>query len=311
MSMDWDSPELEALITTALAEDIGSGDVAVSATIPPNITVTAKVVALQDLVCAGLRLVEKIFGRLDPDISVELHVSDGHRIADKALLATVNGNAGAILTGGQTVVNLLSHLCGIATLTSEYVSRIAGMRTMIRDTRVTSPGLRGLEQYAIRAGGGVHHRRGLFDAVVLTNDHIGVAGGIKAALDQAHSHASRLMNPLELTAYEATGTIPTDTSASSLPIQVEIRNETELREALSVGAESIQLSEITPRQVGELVSIAREIRRDCVVEVSGDISLGDVRVYAEAGVDYLSPQALSSDAPRASLRLLVDSPREK
>ena len=309
--MDWDAPEIEALITTALSEDVGSGDVTVAAIFSPAAALSGRIVAREDVVCAGLPLAEKILGRLDADVAVELRVAEGQSVLRGAALATVNGNAAAILTGERTLLNLLSDLCGIATLTRKYVRQIEGTRARIRDSRNTIPGLRLLEQYAIRAGGGTHHHAGLFDAIVLTHAHIIAAGGIKAALDQAHSHASRLMNPLELTAYEATGTIPADTDRMSLPIQVEIGNEEELCEALSAGAESILLVDTESQQAARLVAAARGIRPGCLVEMSGDISLTDARTYAETGVDYLAPHALTTAAASAKLQLLVDRRQEK
>ena len=307
--MDWDSPAIDAVITTALAEDIGPGDASVAATVAPGARVEARVVALEEVVCAGLPLVERIFRRLDADISVEVLMGEGQVVALDATLVRMNGKVGAILAGDQSAMNLLSRLSGIATLTREYVERIAKTGAKIRDTRISTPGMRHLEQYAIRMGGGTHHRSGLHDAMVLTRAHIAEAGGIKAALDQAHSHASRMMTAAELTAYEAT--MPPDKEPSSLPIQIEIKNEAELREALSCGAESILLTELTVREVGELAGVARSLRGECVVELSGDIPLEDALAYAQAGVDFLSPRELTAGARWARMQLLVGGRREK
>jgi len=304
--MDWDAPYIEALITAALGEDVGAGDATVAATVSPTTPATARIVALMELVCAGLPLMERILSRLDADISIELRAVEGQRVARGATLATLRGNAGAILSGEQTVLNVLSRLSGIATLTREYVDRIAGTRAKIRDTRVTTTGLRQVEQYAVRMGGGAHHHAGLFDAIVVTRAHVAAAGGVTAALDRAHSRASQLMNPQALSAYEATGTIPAEMEASSLAIQIEAGSEAELREALSAGAESILVAEMTAQQTAELVNVAHTLRPDCVIEYCGDISVTDARAYAEAGVDYLAPRALTTDAPWARLRLVVD-----
>ena len=304
--MDWDSAYIEGLITAALTEDIGSGDAAVTATVFPERVVTARMVAGQELVCAGLPLVDKILSRVDPEISVETKVAEGRRVAAGAVVAEVNGNAGAILSGGQTVLNFLSRLCGVATQTRDYVDRIGGVVARIRDSRSTTPGLRQLEQYAVRVGGGTNSRAGLYDALGLTQEHIRAAGGVKAALDQAHSHASRLMTPLPLTAYEATGTVPSETEASSLPIQIAIQDEQQLREALSAGADSVLFEEMSPQQVRRLAEVARNIRHDCVLEVSGEIPLELVGAYAATGVDYIAPRGLIRSAPAVDLRLLVD-----
>jgi nicotinate-nucleotide pyrophosphorylase (carboxylating) len=304
--MDWDSPYIESLITATLQEDVGLGDAGAAATVSPGASTNARIVTEQHLVCAGLPLVQKIFSRLDPEVSVELQASEGHEVPPGTFVANLSGNAGAILTAEQIVLNFLTRLSGIATATREYVKRIAGTPAKIRDTLNTAPGLRRLEQYAIHIAGGTHHRLGLYDSIVLKRSHILMAGGVRAALDQTHSHTSRLVNPLPLTAYEGTGTVPSDSDADSLSIQIEIGDESELREALSAGADSLLLNDQLPAQVSELVRLARELRHDCTVEVSGEISLDAVRAYAETGADYVSPAALIRSAPRANLRLLVD-----
>jgi nicotinate-nucleotide pyrophosphorylase (carboxylating) len=305
--MDWDSPYIEALITAALTEDVGSGDVTVAATVSLSARAIAHIVADQDLVCAGLPLVERILSRLDPDICVELHSSDGQSVSQHAKLLTCNGKTGAILTGKQTVLNFLAHLSGIATRTRAYVRRIAGTHAQICGSHNSTPGLQRIEQYAVKLGGGTAARAGRFDAIVLDAEHIAAAGGIKAALDQAHSHASRLMNPLPLTAYEATGTVPPEIDAPSLSIQIAVGNEHQVREAVSSGAEAVLLRNMTPQQVRALVELARILRPDCRVEFSDDTTLDNVRAYAEAGVDFISPAALTRSATAAAVRLLVDS----
>jgi len=300
--VDWDSPYIEALITAALAEEVGSGDVATAAIFSPYATASAQIVAGQDLVCAGLPLVERAFGRLDAEIAIELHASEGQALAKGASLVDVSGNAAAILTGMQTVLNLLSRPCGMATLTRQYVQRIVGTVAKISNSRNSAPGLRRLEQYAVHVGGGNNRHTGLFDAILLTPAHVAAAGGIKAALDQAHSHASRLVNSLPLTAYEATGTGPAGTHAASLPIRIAVRDEDEIREALLAGAESILLDGVSAERARRLSRFARSIRPDCEVEIRGEIPLAEVRAYAESGANYISPEAIVS-APRARLSL--------
>jgi nicotinate-nucleotide pyrophosphorylase (carboxylating) len=177
----------------------------------------------------------------------------------------------------------------------------------MRDTRKTTPGLRLLEKYAVKMGGGANHRIGLYDAILLKENHIALAGGVKAALDQAHSYASSHMSPRATTAYEAVGQIPSHSEAASLPIQIEVRNAAELREALSAGADAVLLDNMTPDQARACVQIARSIRPDCIVEISGGITLANARAYAETGADYLSSGALTHSAPNANMSLLVDS----
>jgi nicotinate-nucleotide pyrophosphorylase (carboxylating) len=305
--MNWDSSYISDLIERALAEDIGPGDVTVEATIPGYAAGRARIVAKQELICAGLLLAERIFLRLDPNVKLERHVEDGQFVQKKQDVLRLDGRVSAILTGERPALNFLGRLSGIATLTHQFVQQLAGTQAKIRDTRKTTPGLRLLEQYAVRMGGGTNHRAGLYDAILLKRNHIALAGGVKAALDQAHSYASSRMSPLATTAYEAVGLAPSQNEASSLPIQIEVRNEDELREALGAGARAVLLDYFTPEQARACVQIVRHIQPDCVVEISGGVTLANARTYAETGADYLSPGVLTHSAPNADLSLLVDS----
>ncbi len=234
-------------------------------------------------------------------------VNDGQSVKNGHELLHISGLAGAILTGERTALNFLGHLSGIATLTYQFVSELAGTNTKIRDTRKTIPGLRLLEKYAVRMGGGTNHRIGLFDAILLKENHIALAGGVKAALDQAHAYASRRMNPQTMTAYEADGANLALRGGHGLTIQIEVRNEPELREALSAGAESVLLDNMSPDEARRCVSITRSIRPACTVEISGGITLKNARAYALTGADYLSSGALTHSARAADVSLLVDS----
>jgi len=309
--MDWESATIESIISAALQEDVGSGDVAVGAAVSPSAAVEARIVAGRDLVCAGLPLVERILSRMDTDVSVEAQCEEGQKVSQGTSLLRLSGNAGAILSASQTVLNFLSRLSGIATLTHAYVEQVRGTRGRIGHTRETTPGLRPLEQYAVQVGGGARRHGSLFDAIVLREPHTELSGGIKAALDRAHSHASTLLNPAALTAYEATGTLPSGSGAASLPIQIQVCDESELREALAAGAESFLLVDVPPSEVRRLAEIAHGERKDCTVEVTGDIAVPEARAYAEAGADYIAPARLISSAPPARVRVLVDSLREK
>jgi nicotinate-nucleotide pyrophosphorylase (carboxylating) len=160
-------------------------------------------------------------------------------------------------------------------------------------------------------GGGTNHRIGLYDAILLKENHIALAGGVKAAMDQAHAFASARMRPRAMTAYDAVGVTPSTADSASLPIQIEVRNESELREALVAGAESVLLDNMTPEEAGRCVEIVRGVRADCIVEISGGITLQNARRYAETGADYLSSGALTHSAPAADVSLLVDSIKEK
>jgi len=309
--MDWDSEYIAELIERALTEDVGAGDVTVAATIPAQASGEARILAKQELVCAGLPLVERIFQRLDAEMDVDLRAKEGQFVKSGEVLAHLSGKAGAILTGERTALNFLEGLSGIATLTHQFVEQLAGTRAKIRDTRKTTPGLRLLEKYAVKMGGGTNHRIGLYDAILLKENHIALAGGVKAALDQAHAFASARMKPHAMTAYESVGTTPSPSEADSLPIQIEVRNESELREALGAGADSVLLDNMSPEEARHCVEIVRGLRGDCVVEISGGITLQNARSHAETGADYLSSGTLTHSAPAAAVSLLVDRLKEK
>ena len=309
--MNWHSEEIERIVRLALAEDIGPGDATTAATVSPHAEARANILSRQTLVCAGLPLAEKVFRALDPEMEVVSLHTDGSFVEPGVTLVQMRGNAAAILTGERTALNFLSHLCGIATLTRRFVEQLAATKTRIRDTRKTTPGLRTLEKYAVKMGGGTNHRFGLYDAILLKENHIALAGGIKVALDKAHTYVSpKMPPPRTASAYDAAGLDPEVVGPGPLSVQVEVRNERELIEALGAGAEAVLLDNMTPERATECVKIARGIRPDCVIEISGGITLENARAYGEAGVDFLSSGMLTHSAPAANLSLLVDNVEE-
>jgi nicotinate-nucleotide pyrophosphorylase (carboxylating) len=310
-TINWDSMAVLDVIREALAEDVGPGDATSLATIPAVATARARVIARAPLVCAGLQIAERLFRELDPAMEIELLAKDGDTVERPDDLMRCRGRARAILTGERTALNFLAHLSGIATLTRRFVEKLAGTKSKIRDTRKTTPGLRLLEKYAVYAGGGTNHRFGLYDAILLKENHIALAGGVTAALDKAHTYASSRIATKEISAYEATGRTPRGGMADSLPIQIEVRDEQELREALGAGAEAVLLDNMSPEEAKRCVDLTRSLRADCMVEISGGITLENARAYAEAGADFLSAGALTHSAPAANLSLLVDSLMEK
>ncbi len=307
--MNWDSPEISALVRGALKEDIGSGDVTLMALVPRPASARARIIAKQELVAAGLPIAERVFRALDTHIVFTALAQEGAAVRKGETLAELSGSAAAVLSGERTALNFLARLCGIATLARKFVDALAGTRAQIRDTRKTTPLLRALEKYAVRTGGGANHRFGLYDAILIKENHIALAGGVKPALDRAHAFAAQAGDTgREMTAYESyrpAGTKPLGPQA--LPVQVEVRNEAELREALSCGAEAILLDNQTPAEAARLVSMARRVRPDCVIEISGGITLSNARAYAEAGANFLSSGALTHSAPAADLTLLVET----
>ena len=310
--MNWHSQEIDELVRRALAEDVGAGDATTAAIVPTGTPAKARIIARQPLVCAGLPIAELVFRALDVPIRIGCLYKDGSFVESGAELIEIAGEAQAILTGERTALNFLAHLCGIATLTRRLAEQLAGTQARLRDTRKTTPGLRALEKYAVKCGGGTNHRFGLYDAVLIKENHIGIAGGVKAALDRAHAFASlKMAAPRTASAYDTAGLDPKVGGAgpSPLPVQIEVRNEEELREALGAGAESVLLDNMTPEAARRCAQLARSLRRDCVIEISGGITLDNVRAYAETGADFLSSGALTHSAPAANLSLLVESVR--
>src|SRR2546427_5043329 len=278
--MDWNSRYIDDLVRRSLEEDIGTGDATTSAVVPPRATARAKILARQTLVCAGLPIAEKVFRALDPEIRVTCPHNDGSFVEPGEQVLQVKGNARAILTGERTALNFLAHFCGIATLTRRFVEQLAGTKTRIRDTRKTTPGLRALEKYAVKTGGGMNHRFGLYDAILLKENHIAMAGGVRTALERARAYSP------------------------NLPVQVEVRDEGELREALTAGAESILLDNMIPEEATRCVALVRKARPQCTVEISGGITLANARAYAQAGADFLSSGALTHSVHAANFSLL-------
>jgi len=305
--MDWNSHYIGELVRRALEEDVGSGDATTAAVVSLTASAQAHIISRQTLVCAGLPMAEKVFRILDPEIQVTCPHNDGSFVEPGAEIVRIKGNARAILTGERTALNFLAHLCGIATLTPRFVEQLTGTRTRIRDTRKTTPGLRALEKYAVKTGGGANHRFGLYDAILLKENHIALAGGITAALDKAHTYVSpKAPPPRAASAYDAAGLDPEVVGPGPLPVQIEVRDAKELREALGAGAEAVLLDNMTPERAAECVAIARGIRAECVIEISGGITLENARAYAQAGADFLSSGMLTHSATAANLSLLVD-----
>lgn len=308
--MNWHSDEITDLVRRALREDVGSGDATTAAAIAPGAKASAIIIARQTLVCAGLPLAERVFHALDSKLQVDLLHNDGSFVEPGAELLRVAGEARGILTGERTALNFLAHLCGIATLTRRFVEQLAGTRARIRDTRKTTPGLRALEKYAVKTGGGTNHRFGLYDAILLKENHVALAGGITAALHKAHAYSSLLSPPPRaVSAYDAAGLDPEVVGPAPLPIQVEVRDENELRQALEALADSVLLDNMSVELATRCVELTRKLRPDCIIEISGGITLENARAYAQTGADFLSSGALTHSAPAANLSLLVEGLR--
>jgi nicotinate-nucleotide pyrophosphorylase (carboxylating) len=261
--------EIEAAVERALEEDLGrAGDITSIATIPEKLPGRAVVVARQAGVIAGLPLVAAAFRRLAPEIEIAPHARDGAPIKRGAKLMTIAGNARAILGAERVALNFLGHLSGIATATAAFVARIKHTKARIICTRKTTPGLRALEKYAVRCGGGYNHRFGLDDAILIKDNHIAVAGGIKPVLTRAKGAAGHLVK-----------------------IEIEVDSLDQLREVLDVGlADVVLIDNFNLESMRKAVAIADG---RVVIEASGGITLDTAAAIAETGVDYLSSGALT------------------
>lgn len=275
--------ELATLVRTALDEDVGEGDRTTEWTVPAERTVTARIIARAEGVIAGTEAVLETFRTLDPRVRVDLVARDGDGVHVNDLVATLAGPARAILTGERVALNFLQHLSGIATLTRRYVAAIEGTGARILDTRKTTPGMRMAEKRAVVAGGGENHRSGLFDMVLIKENHVRAAGGIAAAVDRV-----RARNDV------------------GLAVEVETTNLDEVRQALEAGVDRILLDNMPHPMLRRAVELVRSAPARVETEASGGITLETIRPIAETGVDFISVGALTHSAPALDLSLLVD-----
>ncbi len=268
-----------------LREDIGDGDVTTLWTVPDGTLARGSIVARVPCVVAGLPVAAVVFAELDERIVAEASVADGATVAAGARLMRLAGPAAPMLSGERLALNLLQRLSGIATLTRRYVDAVAGTSASVSDTRKTTPGLRAFEKYAVRAGGGRNHRAGLYDAVLVKDNHVAAAGGVTAALRSIFSH------PI-----------------GDLVVEVEVDSLTQLAEALDGGARAVLLDNLSPAQTAEAVALVRGRPGGGAVwiESSGGITLQNIRAYAAAGVDTISVGALTHSAPAVDLALDFD-----
>jgi len=306
--MDWDSDYIRNLVATMLEQDRAAGSSAAIACFSALLDAQARVLAKDDLLCAGLPLTERVFRRAVPGVQVALFAQDGQAVRCEDCVVELRGDAGAILRAERVAVNALEHLSGIATKTRRFAEEIRGARTRISGPRQAIPGMGSLEQYAIEVGGGIAHPA---NAILLTSNHVRLAGGVKAALDQAHSLVALQMRPHSMTAYEAVGEQPNEPEADAIAIQIEVQDESELREALEAGADFVILKHLRVEEAHHAVQLVRGIRPDVVVEISEDITLANLRAYTETGADYLCCEGLTHPAPPTRFALLVERREEK
>jgi nicotinate-nucleotide pyrophosphorylase (carboxylating) len=267
------------VVRVALTEDVGEGDVTTDGLVDENATCRARLLLKEPGVVAGLDVAGEVFRTLDPNARFAAHVADGERIGAAPLaLAEVEGSARALLTGERTALNLLGRLSGIATLTRRFVDTLDGTGARILDTRKTTPGLRALEKYAVRCGGGTNHRFGLDDAILVKDNHLRVAGGIFRAVERLRA------------------------ASPGMPIEVEAETLDDVREALAAGVEGILLDNMPPELMRRAAALAAG---RATLEASCGVSLVTVREIAETGVDFVSVGALTRSASSLDVSMEV------
>ena len=290
-TMDWNSRRITAIIENALLEDRATRDATSYACIEANARATATVIAKQDCILAGVGCVPRIleaYATLDGavvshyEVTSHPEVFDGVRLHPGQAVAVIRHNARVILSCERVILNFLQRLSGIATLTRQFVDAVSGTKARVLDTRKTIPGLRVLDKYAVRCGGGQNHRLDLSDGILIKNNHIALAGGIVSALDRAHRNRR-----------------------GSQPIEIEVRNLVELEQALDHGAEAILLDHMSVGDVKKAVDRCSRLERRMPLECSGGIGLENIRSYAETGVDFISVGALTHAAKAVDMSLRV------
>ena len=258
--------EMRTAMRQALQEDLGSGDVTAQVTIPEDLRAEARLVAREAGIIAGLEAAEVVFRQLDPQVRFSAVVEDGTAVAAEQVLATISGQARALLSAERTALNFLGRMSGIATLTRRFVDALAGTQAKILDTRKTAPGLREFDKLAVRLGGGRNHRFGLYDMILIKDNHIDLAGSLTEAVRRAQA------------------------KGGGLEIEVEARTLEEVRAALAIGVRRILLDNMDPEMLREAVTFVGGRAR---LEASGNVSLQNVRQIAETGVDEISIGALT------------------
>ena len=272
-----DVKAVDGIVSIALQEDLGTGDLTTDAVVSPKLKAYGDFVAKEDLVLAGWPVVVRTFFQLSSDIKLKSRFQDGDEVLKGSVVGCVEGPATSLLKGERIALNFLQRLSGVATLTRKFVSAVAGTKAVILDTRKTTPGLRILEKYAVCQGGGRNHRFGLFDGVLIKENHITASGSVKEAVRRARSRIDHLKK-----------------------IEIEVTSLEELSLALEAGADVILLDNMDPSQTKVAVSL---VGRRVPLEVSGGIHLENVRDYALAGVDFISVGALTHSFKAADISL--------
>ena len=261
---------IDDLLTLAFAEDVGDGDHTTLSTIPAGERGRQQLIVKEEGILAGVDIARMVFEKFDPELKMAVFIEDGAHVKPGDIAFVVEGSVRSLLQTERTMLNIMQRMSGIATMTAKYQSRLDGLKTKVLDTRKTTPGMRMLEKEAVRIGGGMNHRIGLFDMILIKDNHVDFAGGITQAVNAAKKYLAE--------------------KGKDLKIEVEVRNTDEINEALAAGVDRIMLDNFTPERTRDAVEL---INGRVEVESSGGITLDTLRAYGEAGVDFISVGALT------------------
>ena len=264
---------IDDLLTLAFAEDIGDGDATTLSTIPAEEMGRQHLLVKEEGILAGVEIARKVFRKFDPSLKMTVFIGDGAHVKPGDIAFVVEGPVRSLLQTERVMLNIMQRMSGIATVTERYQSKLEGLNCKMLDTRKTTPGMRLLEKQAVKIGGGANHRIGLFDMILIKDNHVDFAGGIDKAVDAARNWCKE--------------------NGKDLRVEVEVRNEDEIRQAIKAGADRIMLDNFTPERTCGAVRIIREEGPGIEIESSGGITLDTLRAYGETGVDFISVGALT------------------
>ncbi|MCM1037416.1 MAG: carboxylating nicotinate-nucleotide diphosphorylase [Bacteroides sp.] len=264
---------IDDLLTLAFAEDVGDGDATTLSTIPAEARGRQQLIVKEEGILAGVDIARRVFEKFDPELHMTVMIGDGARVKPGDVAFVVEGPVRSLLQTERTMLNIMQRMSGIATTTARYQERLAGLKAKVLDTRKTTPGMRLLEKQAVKIGGGANHRIGLFDMVLIKDNHVDFAGGITPAVERAKQWCRE--------------------QGKDLRIEVEVRNTPEIEEALAAGVDRIMLDNYTPQDTAEAVRLIRSRDAKVEIESSGGITIDTLRAYGEAGVDFISVGALT------------------
>ena len=261
---------IDDLLTLAFAEDVGDGDHTTLSTIPESETGRQRLIVKEEGILAGVDIARKVFHKFDPELKMTVYINDGAHVKPGDIAFEVEGKVRSLLQTERVMLNIMQRMSGIATTTARYQKCLEGLKTKVLDTRKTTPGMRLLEKEAVKIGGGENHRIGLFDMILTKDNHVDFAGGIPQAVAAAKKYCAE--------------------TGRDLKIELEVRNEDEIRQALEAGVDRIMLDNFTPERTREAVKL---INGKCEIESSGGITIDTLRSYGECGVDFISVGALT------------------